>query len=132
MTAACGRSRKVSSSPSHHVEQLRGHVARLAPVAFDTTTERANPSLGVAETALLRKVNEKVNDGVLPNERYRELVRELLAHRTLSRRTTSSRSTSPTTTSVEFDGRYMASWKARKSPVVKPLRVPSVPMAAVP
>jgi len=78
-------------APRHVLWERFAEVFRLDPVAFDTTTERANPSLGVAETALLRKVNEKVNDGVLPNERYRELVREVLAHRTLSRRTTSSR-----------------------------------------
>ena len=61
-------------------------VFGLDPEEFDTSTvQRANPSLGVAETALLRSLNRRVN-GVLPNERYRELVRELLAHRTLSHR----------------------------------------------
>jgi hypothetical protein len=54
---------------------------------LDTSkVERANPSLGVAESAFVRRLNERVNNGVLPNENYRELVRELLAHRTLSRR----------------------------------------------
>ncbi len=54
---------------------------------LDTSTvERSNPSLGVAESAFVRRVNERVNNGVLPNENYRELVRELLAHRTLSLR----------------------------------------------
>ena len=36
--------------------------------------------------ALVRRLNERVNGGVLANENYRELVRELLAHQTLSRR----------------------------------------------
>jgi hypothetical protein len=54
---------------------------------LDTSkVERANPSLGVAESAFVRRLNERVNNGVLPNENYRELVRELLAHKTLSRR----------------------------------------------
>jgi hypothetical protein len=62
-------------------------VFGLDPAEFDTSTvERANPSLGVAETAFVRRLNERVNNGVLPNENYRELVRELLAHRTLSGR----------------------------------------------
>ena len=62
-------------------------VFGLDPAAFDTTTvRRANPSLGVAESAFVRRLNQRVNNGVLPNENYRELVRELLAHRTLSAR----------------------------------------------
>ncbi len=55
--------------------------------AFDTSVvDRSNPSLGVAETALVRELNTRLNGGVLGNEHYRELVRELLSHRTLSRR----------------------------------------------
>ncbi len=62
-------------------------VFGLDPTAYDTAAvERANSSLGVAESALVRQLNTRVNDGVLANEHYRELVRELLAHRTLSRR----------------------------------------------
>ena len=65
----------------HRFAQVFG----LDPQEFDTSTvERANPSLGVAESAFVRRLNERVNNGVLPNENYRELVRELLAHRTLS------------------------------------------------
>ncbi len=58
----------------------------LAP---DTT--RANPSLGVPETTLLRRVNKRVNQGVLVGDDYRLFVRELLAHQTLSRRNESAR-----------------------------------------
>jgi hypothetical protein len=54
-------------------------------------TDRANPSMGVPETALVRRVNQRVNSGVLANEDYRRLVRELLAHRTLSQRASSPR-----------------------------------------
>jgi hypothetical protein len=63
----------------------------LDPDALDATSDRSNPSLGVAETALVRRLNERVNGGVLANEHYREFVRELLAHRTLSRRTDAPR-----------------------------------------
>jgi hypothetical protein len=39
----------------------------------------------------VRRINERVNNGVLANEDYRQFVRELLAHRTLSRRSGSAR-----------------------------------------
>ncbi|MEP7089838.1 MAG: hypothetical protein ABI776_06975 [Nocardioidaceae bacterium] len=65
-------------------------VLGLDAAALAPETTRANASLGVPETALVRRLNERVN-GILPNEDYRELVRELLAHRTLSERTGSPR-----------------------------------------
>ncbi len=52
--------------------------------------ERTNPSLGVPETALIRRINRSANR-VLPPADYRPLVRELLAHQTLSRRVLSPR-----------------------------------------
>lgn len=58
---------------------------------FGAVGDRANPSLGVAESVVMRRINERVNDGVLSNHHYRELARELLAHRTLSARTGSTR-----------------------------------------
>jgi hypothetical protein len=58
----------------------------LDPDVFEPESERANPSLGVAETALVRRINQRVNHGVLANRDYRQFVRELLAHRTLSHR----------------------------------------------
>ncbi len=57
---------------------------------LDLEGERANPSLGVPETALVRRINLAANREVDPPE-YRPLVRELLAHQTLSRRTGSPR-----------------------------------------
>jgi hypothetical protein len=54
-------------------------------------TGRDNPSMGVPETALIRRINERVNNGVLANEDYRQFVRELLAHQNLSRRRDSPR-----------------------------------------
>ncbi|MBU2698157.1 hypothetical protein [Pimelobacter sp. 30-1] len=57
---------------------------------LELTTERANPSLGVPESALLRRIN-RVAARDLPPQHYRPLVRELLAHQTLSKRTKSAR-----------------------------------------
>lgn len=62
----------------------------LDGVPLDLEVERVNPSLGVPETALIRRINRAVN-GELDSSTYRPLVRELLAHRTLSRRTRSPR-----------------------------------------
>ena len=73
-------------APGELLWQRFAAVFGLEPEAYDTArVERANPSLGVAESALVRTLNQRVN-GVLANEHYREFVRELLAHRTLSRR----------------------------------------------
>ncbi|MBZ5739325.1 hypothetical protein [Nocardioides mangrovi] len=57
---------------------------------LDLQAERANPSLGVPETALVRRINRAANHDLGPSD-YRPLVRELLAHQTLSRRTRSPR-----------------------------------------
>ena len=62
----------------------------LDDVPLDLTAERANPSLGVPETALVRAINQRATSIVAPPD-YRPLVRELLAHQTLSRRFTSPR-----------------------------------------
>jgi hypothetical protein len=62
----------------------------LAGLDLTIDTERANPSLGVPETALIRRINRSANKVVAPPD-YRPLVRELLAHQTLSRRTRSPR-----------------------------------------
>ncbi len=57
---------------------------------LELETERANPSLGVPESALIRRINRAAGRD-LPPQHYRPLVRELLAHQTLSRRTKSPR-----------------------------------------
>ena len=57
---------------------------------LDLEAERANPSLGVPETALLRRINRAANRSLEPVD-YRPLVRELLAHQTLSHRVGSPR-----------------------------------------
>ncbi|WP_162598672.1 hypothetical protein [Nocardioides gilvus] len=60
---------------------------------LDLAAARANPSMGVAETTLVRKINRKVR-GQLPGH-YGALVRELLVHKTLSHRSDSPRISLP-------------------------------------
>ena len=91
-------------------------AAALAP---DTT--RTNPSLGVPETALVRRVNERVNQGVLVGEDYRQLVRELLAHRTLSQRQGTPRLRLPADVrswAVELSGAWITELAGRGYDVV--------------
>lgn len=66
----------------------------IADIDLDLHAERANPSLGVPETALIRRINKMANTSIEPAF-YRPLVRELLAHRTLSQRTRSARLSLP-------------------------------------
>jgi len=66
----------------------------LAGIDLELGTDRSNPSLGVPETALIRRINRAVNADLPPSD-YRPLVRELLAHQTLSRRTSSPRLSVP-------------------------------------
>jgi hypothetical protein len=54
----------------------------IDPTEF-TPTDRTNASLGVPESAMIRRLNLRLND-VLPNHHYRSLVREMLVHRNLS------------------------------------------------
>jgi hypothetical protein len=69
-------------------------VFGIDPGSLPEGTNRDNPSLGVPETALVVRLNERVND-VVGNERYRQFVRELLVHQTLSRGQTSQRLSVP-------------------------------------
>src|SRR5690349_9198080 len=62
----------------------------LDGIDLDLEGERHNPSMGVPETTLLRRINRRANAELAPAD-YRPLVRELLAHQTLSRRTRSPR-----------------------------------------
>jgi hypothetical protein len=66
----------------------------LTGIDLELGTDRSNPSLGVAETALIRRINQAVNADLPPAD-YRPLVRELLAHQTLSRRVSSARLSVP-------------------------------------
>ena len=62
----------------------------LGGLSLQLDGERVNPSLGVPETTLIRRINRAANEELEPAF-YRPLVRELLAHQTLSRRTASPR-----------------------------------------
>jgi hypothetical protein len=78
-------------APRDLLWQRFASVLGLDAAALAPETTRANPSLGVPETALIRRINAQVNNGVLEGEDYRQFVRELLAHRTLSERVGSAR-----------------------------------------
>jgi hypothetical protein len=56
-------------------------ATRLDPSAYDTETERANPSMGVAETELVRRMNFEVQ--AMAPEFYDPLVRKVLAEEVL-------------------------------------------------
>ncbi len=93
----------------------------LDPDALAPETTRGNPSMGVPETALVRRINQRVNGGVLANEDYRRLVRELLAHRTLSLRSGSPRLALPPDVrhwAVELSERWVAELDRRGYDVV--------------
>ena len=96
-------------------------VFGLDPQAWATESERANPSLGAPETALVRAINQRVNGGVLANEHYREFVRETLAHRTLAHRRGSPRLVLPPEVrawATELSERWIAELEARAYDVV--------------
>jgi hypothetical protein len=57
-------------------------------------SDRTNPSLGAAETTVLRRINRRVR-GKLSNADYRYLVREQLAHLTMAKRGAVGRATLP-------------------------------------
>ncbi len=71
------------SSPTLLWERFAG-LFGIDPTEF-TPSDRANASLGVPESAMVRRLNERLND-VLPSHHYRSLVREMLVHRNLSTR----------------------------------------------
>ena len=79
-----------SGAPRDELWRRFSTVLGLDDIPLDTHAERANASMGVPETALMRQINASVTD-VVPPPAYRPLVRELLAHQTLSERTGSAR-----------------------------------------
>ncbi|WP_139979807.1 hypothetical protein [Nocardioides litoris] len=66
----------------------------LDGIDLDLQTDRSNPSLGVPEIALVRRINRMTNKELAPAH-YRPLVREMLAHQTLSQRRDSPRLSLP-------------------------------------
>jgi hypothetical protein len=96
-------------------------VLGLDDVHLELETDRANPSMGVPETVLVQRINERVNNGVLAGDDYRQFVRELLAHRTLSRRSGSPRLGLPDDVrawAVDLSESWIEELEARKYDVV--------------
>lgn len=61
-------------------------VTGIDPLWAPADSERRNPSLGGAETTLLRRLNALLLDEEFPADEYRTIVRETIAHRTLAQR----------------------------------------------
>jgi hypothetical protein len=80
------------SSPTLLWERFAG-LFGIDPVEI-VPTSRANASLGVPESAMIRRLNLRLND-VLPNHHYRRFVREILVHKNLSGRPGSPRLSLP-------------------------------------
>ncbi|MCD4523623.1 hypothetical protein [Nocardioides sp. cx-173] len=95
-------------------------VLGLDGLDLDLEAERVNPSLGVPETALIRRINRSATRVLAPAD-YRPLVRELLAHRTLSARTRSPRLGLPPDVHPwvrELEDAWVAEIRARRYDVV--------------
>jgi len=80
------------ASPTLLWERVAG-VFGIDPAEFGPAG-KANQSLGVPESTMVRRLNLRLND-TLPNHHYRTFVRELLVHRNLSRRPGSPRLSLP-------------------------------------
>jgi hypothetical protein len=72
-----------AGSPRELLWHRFSSVLDLDPSEFDLDDVRTNPSLGVAEAAVVRRLNEEVAE-LVPNHHYRAIVREALVHRNLS------------------------------------------------
>jgi hypothetical protein len=80
------------ASPTLLWERFAG-VFGIDPTEF-TPAGKANASLGVPESTMIRRLNLRLND-TLPNHHYRTFVRELLVHQNLSQRPGSPRLSLP-------------------------------------
>lgn len=69
-------------------------VFGIDPAWAPQDSQRANKSIGAAETALLRKLNRRLK-GDLDSNTYRTLVRQLLVHDTLAHRKRAVKATLP-------------------------------------
>jgi hypothetical protein len=72
-----------AGSPPDLLWQRFAGVLGLDPEQLPLDEVRTNPSLGVAEAAVVRRLNEQIAE-LVPNHHYRALVREALVHRGLS------------------------------------------------
>jgi hypothetical protein len=72
-----------AGSPPTLLWKRFAHVLGLDPEEFSLDRVRRNSSLGVAEAAVVRRLNAEVAD-LVPNHHYRAIVREALVHQNLS------------------------------------------------
>jgi hypothetical protein len=70
-------------------------VFGIDPAWAPQESQRGNPSMGIAETALIRRLNAKLAGSEVDNEQYRALVKELLVHQNLANRDNARRATLP-------------------------------------
>jgi hypothetical protein len=70
----------------------------LDPAWAPEDSQRANPSLGIDETILLRRLNRRLRKAGLEQEHYDAIVRGLLAQQNLAKRGTSRKITMPPST----------------------------------
>jgi hypothetical protein len=78
----------VSQPGAPHGELWRRFCTAVGidPVWAPVDSERRNPSIGTAESTLLRRLNARLKDAGLPSDQYRALVRQLVVHETLAAR----------------------------------------------
>jgi hypothetical protein len=70
-------------------------VFGVEPAWAPQEAARENVSIGIAETALLRKLNRRLRKTDLETEQYRRLVRQIVVHETLAKRRAMVRATLP-------------------------------------
>jgi hypothetical protein len=58
----------------------------IDPAWAPQDSARRNPSIGIAESTLLRRLNARVKAAGLPSDQYRAIVRQLVVHETLAAR----------------------------------------------
>jgi hypothetical protein len=69
----------------------------IDPAWAPDESERANVSIGAAETVLLRRLNRRLRRAGLSSEDYRHWIREVVVHRTFAQREGMTRVTLPPT-----------------------------------
>ena len=72
-----------TGSPRELLGTRFAQALRLDPDTFAVEDTRTNPSLGVSEAAVVRRLNEQIAE-IVPNHHYRAIVREALVHQHLS------------------------------------------------
>ena len=72
--------------PPEELWQRFCSVLGIDPAWAPREGSRRNPSIGAAESTLLRRVNARLKEAGLPSDQYRALVRQLVVHETLAAR----------------------------------------------